>query len=52
MLNMNLILIENGIKTKVAFYDGIFLEQYQDLAKRWKEMMTAKTQIHFLYVVN
>lgn len=30
---MNLKLIENGIKPRVAFYDGICLDQYQHLAK-------------------
>ncbi|MEH7014697.1 hypothetical protein V7087_28460 [Neobacillus niacini] len=37
---MNLKLIENGIKPRIAFYDGICLDQYQDLAKRWNEMLS------------
>lgn len=37
---MNLKLIENGIKPKIDFYDGICLEQYQHLANRWNEMLS------------
>ncbi|MFD1739346.1 hypothetical protein ACFSCX_22960 [Bacillus salitolerans] len=36
---MNLKLIESGIEPNIEFYDGISLKQYQDLSKRWNEIL-------------
>ena len=47
---MNLKLTENDIKPNIAFYDGICLTQYQDLAKRCYEMLSIVQKEVNLYV--
>lgn len=47
---MDLKLRENGIKPRITFYDGISLTQYQDLAKRWNDMLSIVHKEVFKYI--
>lgn len=47
---MDLKLIRNGLKPRITFYDGICLTQYQELAKRWDEMLSIAHREVFKYV--
>ncbi|MGG3805213.1 hypothetical protein [Metabacillus fastidiosus] len=47
---MNLKLIGNGIETEIACYEGIALTQYQELAKRWDEMLSIVHKEVFEYI--
>ncbi|MGG3798522.1 hypothetical protein [Metabacillus fastidiosus] len=47
---MNLKLIGNGIETEIACYEGISLTQYQELAKRWDEILSIVHKEVFDYI--
>ncbi|MGE7021956.1 hypothetical protein [Solibacillus cecembensis] len=49
---MNLKLTENGTNPRVDFYDGICLDQYQHLAKRWTEMLSIVHKEVLTYINN
>lgn len=47
---MDLKLIENGNELRITFYNGICLNEYQDLAKRWNEMLSIVHQELLNYI--
>ncbi|MFC3802578.1 hypothetical protein [Cohnella sp. GCM10012308] len=47
---MNLNLIEKEIKSKIRFYDGIHLTEFEGLSKRWNEISTIIYQEIFNYI--